>query len=139
MSIPAVCLFSMAEILPRPSPITGRLPYQPQSSLQLGIPLVGCCQEAVPAIDNGATERIGRGSDRYRPRDSRLEVFQLGLAVGKEIVLQRSDVDLDFRDETLEVQKILQGVSLDAVSMRAPRALGFQKADDAQNDLRIVA
>src|SRR5581483_10468637 len=66
-----------------------------------------------PVLNRGAQGKGRRGNGRGAG-DRRLEIFQLRLAVGEGVVLQRHEVQLGLAEQPLQVEKILQRVALDA-------------------------
>ena len=68
---------------------------------------------------------------------SRLEVLQFGFAVSEGVVLQRDNVDLDLRDEPLQVDEVLHAHALDSVPVRLQHVVQIYGPDQTDCDVSV--
>ena len=123
MAIPAVIAFRHLKRPRRHGRIARRIIDEVTGGPQPVVPIEGVGKETVLAVDNCAGERVGGRCDRNRAGDRRLEIFQFGLAIRKQIVLQRREIDLYFSNQALQVHRVLQRIELNARTVLHQQAL----------------
>src|SRR6516162_1835519 len=98
---------------------------------------MGARQPSRHTISDGMAEGEGRRRHRQGADHRRLEELEFTLAIREQVILQRGDIHLYFRDHALEVEIVLEWYHLDPLCKRRQQPVRWREASDSEIDAGI--